>query len=214
MRKILLTLLLLCQFNLFAQQLVQGIIKNTETNQPIEHVIIIANESGKSTVSNSEGRFQLTTTKTDTKIILKHLDFFTKDLIINSTKTFHVNMQPASEYLEEIVILQIPIKTEIEKAIKTSQDKFAKDLKLNTFYRELSYVNGSMYLYEDAEIDYYLQSINKSNVIVKESRSVKFNNKESKNFDSLSTVSYYWGDLKDRISNEFDFKLIKSIISD
>src|SRR5690606_22377751 len=59
-----------------------------------------------------------------------------------------------------------------------------------------------------------LQSINKSNVIIKESRSVKFSNKEAQKFDSLSKVSYYWGDLKERVSNEFDFKLIKNIISD
>src|SRR5690606_4818662 len=91
---------------------------------------------------------------------------------------------------------------------------FAKNLKLNTFYRELLYINNDMYQYEDAEIDYYLQSISKSNVIVKESRSVKFANEEAKKFDSLSPIHYYWGDLKERVSNEFEFKLIKNIISD
>lgn len=213
MKKIVLALLLLCQFNLFAQQLIQGIIKNAETNQPIEHVIVTANHSAKNTVTNSEGRFQLNTTSSDTKIILKHIDFFTKELAIQSTTIFRVEMQPASDYLEEIVILHTPIRNEIEKAIKTSQNRFSNNLKLNTFYRELLYINDDMYQYEDAEVDYYLQSINKSNIIVKESRSIKFNNPAAKNFDSLSRVEYYWGDIKERVSNEFDFALIKNIIA-
>lgn len=194
--------------------MVQGIIKDTETTKPIQYVMIIGNVSGKSTVTNSEGRFQFNLPAQDSKLIIKHLDYFTQELSAKNAKSFNVQMQSSTESLEEIVILKTSIKDEIEKAIKTSQEKFAKNLKLNTFYRELLYINGTMYQYEDAEIDYHLQSINKSNVIVNESRSVKFSNEESKKFDSISLVGYYWGDLKERVSNEFDFKLIKSIISD
>ncbi len=214
MKNILIALLLFLNISVQAQELVQGIIKDIETNKPIQHVMIIGNVSGKTTVTNSEGRFQFNLPAQDFKLIIKHLDYFTQELSAKNTKSFNVQMQSSTESLEEIVIFKTSIKSEIEKAIKTSQEKFAKNLKLNTFYRELSYVNGGMYLYEDAEIDYYLQSINKSNVIIKESRSVKFSNKEAQKFDSLSKVSYYWGDLKERVSNEFDFKLIKNIISD
>jgi len=197
-----------------AQKLVQGIIKNAETNAPIEYVIVIANVSGKSTVTNSEGRFQINTTSKDDKLIFKHLDFFQKEIKIDSKNNLSIQMQPSSESLDEIVILNTSIKDEINKAIKTSQARFSKNIKLNTFYRELLYINGTMYQYEDAEVDYYLQSISKSNVIVKESRSVKFKNEEAKKFDSLTRVHYYWGDFKENVSYEFDFKLIKNIISD
>jgi len=214
MKNILLALLFFLNISVQAQQLVQGIIKDTETNKPIQYVMIIGNVSGKSTVTNSEGRFQFNLPAQDSKLIIKHLDYFTQELSAKNSKSFNVQMQSSTESLEEIVILKTSIKSEIEKAIKTSQEKFEKNLKLNTFYRELLYINGTMYQYEDAEIDYNLQSINKSNVIVNESRSVKFSNEESKKFDSISLVGYYWGDLKERVSNEFDFKLIKSIISD
>lgn len=214
MKNILLTLLLFLNLSVQAQQLVQGIIKDTETNKPIQYVLIIGNVSGKSTVTNSEGRFQFNLPAQDSKLIIKHLDYFTQELAVKNKKSFNVQMQSSTESLEEIVIFKTSIKDEIEKAIKTSQEKFAKNLKLNTFYRELLYINGTMYQYEDAEIDYYLQSIKKNDVIVKESRSVKFTNEEAKKFDSISLVGYYWGDLKERVSNEFDFKLIKNIISD
>ena len=214
MKNILLTLLLFLNLSVQAQQLVQGIIKDTETNKPIQYVMIIGNVSGKSTVTNSEGRFQFNLPAQDSKLIIKHLDYFTQELAVKNKKSFNVQMQSSTESLEEIVIFKTSIKDEIEKAIKTSQEKFAKNLKLNTFYRELLYINGTMYQYEDAEIDYYLQSIKKNDVIVKESRSVKFTNEEAKKFDSISLVGYYWGDLKERVSNEFDFKLIKNIISD
>lgn len=214
MKNILLTLLLFLNLSVQAQQLVQGIIKDTETNKPIQYVMIIGNVSGKSTVTNSEGRFQFNLPAQDSKLIIKHLDYFTQELAVKNKKSFNVQMQSSTESLEEIVIFKTSIKDEIEKAIKTSQEKFAKNLKLNTFYRELLYINGTMYQYEDAEIDYYLQSIKKNDVIVKESRSVKFSNEEAKKFDSLSTVSYYWGDIKDRILYEFEFRLIKNIISD
>lgn len=214
MKNILLTLLLFLNLSVQAQQLVQGIIKDTETNKPIQYVMIIGNVSGKNTVTNSEGRFQFNLPAQDSKLIIKHLDYFTQELAVKNKKSFNVQMQSSTESLEEIVIFKTSIKDEIEKAIKTSQEKFAKNLKLNTFYRELLYINGTMYQYEDAEIDYYLQSIKKNDVIVKESRSVKFTNEEAKKFDSISLVGYYWGDLKERVSNEFDFKLIKNIISD
>lgn len=214
MKNILLTLLLFLNISVQAQQLVQGIIKDTETNKPIQYVMIIGNVSGKSTVTNSDGRFQFNLPAQDSKLIIKHLDYFTQELSAKNTKSFNVQMQSSTESLEEIVILKTSIKDEIEKAIKTSQARFANNLKLNTYYRELSYVNNSMYEYEDAEIDYYLQSINKSNVVVKESRSVKFANEDAKKFDASTIVNYYWGDLKDKVSNEFKFKLIKEIISD
>lgn len=214
MKNILLALLLFLSISTQAQQLIQGIIKDTETNKPIEYVMIIGNVSGKSTVTNSEGRFQFNLPAEDSKLIIKHLDYFTQELSAKNAKSFNVQMQSSTESLEEIVILKTSIKEEIEKAIKTSQEKFAKNLKLNTFYRELLYINGTMYQYEDAEIDYYLENINKNNVIVKESRSVKFTNEDAKKFDASTIVNYYWGDLKDKVSNEFKFKLIKEIISD
>src|SRR5690606_23115480 len=151
MKNILLTLLLFLNISVQAQQLVQGIIKDAETNQPIQHVMIIGNVSGKSTVTNSEGRFQFNIPAKDSKLIIKHLDYFTQELSVKNTKTLNVKMQSSTESLEEIVILKTSIKDEIEKAIKTSQEKFAKNLKLNTFYRELLYINGTMYQYEDAE---------------------------------------------------------------
>lgn len=214
MKNSLLLFFVLCTATMFAQKSVQGIIKDSETNQPIEYAIIVGNISGKSTVTNSEGRFRLNLSAEDSKIIVKHLSYFTKELPVNATQSFSIQLQSTTESLEEIVILQTSIKSEIEKAIKTSQARFANNLKLNTYYRELSYVNNSMYQYEDAEVDYYLQSINNSNVVVKESRSVKFTNEDAKKFDTSTIVNYYWGDLKDKVSNEFKFKLIKEIISD
>lgn len=214
MKNSLLLFFVFCTTTLLAQKSVQGIIKDTETNQPIEYAIIVGNISGKSTVTNSEGRFRLNLSAEDSKIIVKHLSYFTKELPVKATQSFNIQLQSTTESLEEIVILQTSIKSEIEKAIKTSQARFANNLKLNTYYRELSYVNNSMYQYEDAEVDYYLQSINKSNVVVKESRSVKFANEEAKKFDSISRVHYYWGDFKENVAYEFDFKLVKRIISD
>lgn len=213
MKNILLLLFLTISYQINAQK-IKGIITNSETNEPIEHVMITGNISGKSTVTNNEGRFQLNIATHDTKLIIKHIDYFSKEIVINSKTNFTIILEPSSEYLEEIVILNTPIKSEILKAIKTSQDRFAKNIKLNTFYRELLYINDEMYQYEDAEADYYLQSINKSNVIIKESRSVKFKNNAAKTFDSLSPITYYWGDLRERVSYEFDFKLMKSILND
>lgn len=206
-----LTLLL---FNIVnAQKTIKGIVTDVETNQPIEHLIVIGNVSGKTTVTNSEGRFQINSSPEDTKLIFRHLSYFTKEVSVGAKTTLNISLKASSEDLEEIVILNTSIKSEINKAIKTSQARFSNNLKLNTFYRELMYINGTMYQYEDAEIDYYLQSINKSNVIVRESRSVKFKNEAAKKFDSLSNVHYYWGDLRERVSYEFDFRLIKDIIS-
>jgi len=197
-----------------AQNTIRGIVTDAETNQPIEHLIIIGNVSGKTTVTNSEGRFQMNCSVEDTKLVFRHLNYFTQEIPVANKKTLNVSMKVASEDLEEIVILNTSIRNEINRVIKASQARFSKNLRLNAYYRELMYINGTMYEYEDAELDYYLRSINKSNVIVRESRSVKFTNETAKNFDSNSVTGYYWGDLRERVLYEFQFKLIKEIISD
>ena len=46
MKNILLALLFFLNISVQAQQLVQGIIKDTETNKPIQYVMIIGNVSG------------------------------------------------------------------------------------------------------------------------------------------------------------------------
>lgn len=199
--------------NLYAQKQIKGIITSSEANQPIQYVTVVGANSGKTTITNSEGRFQFTTTTNDDKIIIKHFDYFTKEVTIKEGNFFNIQLNTSTESLEEIVILSVPIRDEINKAIKTSQSRFSNNLKLHTYYRELLYINGTMYQYEDAELDYYLKNINKSNTIVRNSRSVKFTNEEARKFDSLTNVNYYWGDLRERISNEFDFELIKNIIS-
>lgn len=205
-------LVLLCN-TLHAQKLVQGTVKDQETGNPIEYVMIIGNISGKTTITNSEGRYQFNMPKEDSKLIFKHLDYFTKEITVDSSKSMNLKLQPSAESLDEIVILTSPLKDEINKAIKTSQANFSKDLKLNAYYRELMYINGTMYQYEDAELDYYLQSINKSNTVVRESRTIKFTNDEAKKFDSITNVRYFWGDLRERVAYEFDFELIKNIIN-
>lgn len=208
-------ILLLFVFNsMYSQKLIQGVVKDAETSKPVEYVMVTGNISGKTTVTNSEGRYQFNMPKEDTKLIFRHLDYFSKEVAVDNGHNINVKILPSAESLDEIVILTIPLRDEINKAIKTSQANFAKDLKLNTYYRELMYINGTMYQYEDAELDYYLQSINKSNTIVRESRTVKFTNEEAKKFDSLTNVRYFWGDLRERVSYEFDFELVKNIIND
>jgi len=86
MKNILLALLLFLSISVQAQQLVQGIIKDTETNKPIQYVMIIGNVSGKSTVTNSEGRFQFNLPAQDSKLIIKHLDYFTQELSAKKRK--------------------------------------------------------------------------------------------------------------------------------
>lgn len=207
-------LFMLVFYSVYPQKLIQGIVKNAETNQPVEYVMVTGNISGKTTVTNSEGRYQFNMPKEDTKLVFRHLDYFSKEVAVDNGQNINVKILPSAESLDEIVILTVPLRDEINKAIKTSQANFAKDLKLNTYYRELMYINGTMYQYEDAELDYYLQSINKSNTIVRESRTIKFTNEEAKKFDSLTSVRYFWGDLRERISYEFDFELVKNIIND
>lgn len=214
MRFYVISLMLFMGSILSAQNTIRGIVTDAETNQPIQHLFVIGNASGKTTVTNSEGRFQINCTVEDTNLVFKHLNYFTQEIPIDNKKTLNVSMKVASEDLEEIVILNTSIRNEINRVIKASQARFSKNLKLNAYYRELMYINGTMYEYEDAELDYYLRSINKSDVIVRESRSVKFTNETAKNFDSISVTSYYWGDLRVKVSDEFKFKLIKDIISD
>src|SRR5690554_1040149 len=125
---LILTLFLFNTIN--ARKTIRGIVTDTETNQPIEHLIVIGNVSGKTTVTNSEGRFQINCSVEDTKLVFRHLNYFTREISIDNKKTLNVSMKVASEDLEEIVILNTSIKNEINKVIKASQARFSKNLRL------------------------------------------------------------------------------------
>src|SRR5690554_947790 len=123
---LILTLFLFNTIN--AQKTIRGIVTDTETNQPIEHLIVIGNVSGKTTVTNSEGRFQINCSVEDTKLVFRHLNYFTREISIDNKKTLNVSMKVASEDLEEVVILNTSIKSEINKAIKTRSEEHTSEL--------------------------------------------------------------------------------------
>src|SRR5690554_7855725 len=84
---LILTLFLFNTIN--AQKMIRGIVTDTETNQPIEHLIVIGNVSGKTTVTNSEGRFKINCSVEDTKLFLRHLNYFTRKIAIDNKKTLN-----------------------------------------------------------------------------------------------------------------------------
>ena len=100
---------LLFILNVSAQKQIKGIIKSGESNQPIQYVTIIGASSGKTTVTNSEGRFQFTTDVNDKAIIIKHLDYFTKELTSDDPISVKYESMMQPQYINKKYIVGKPI---------------------------------------------------------------------------------------------------------
>jgi len=155
-----LLLFLLFPVLMFAQNITySGIVRDKSTGKPIEHVSISVYDSNIATLTNSEGRFRITVPTSAKKINFNHLSFDRLDYVFtNQTEDINIYLIDSSFDLEEMIMYNRPIKDVIKEVIDNSKAKFSKDVKLNTYYREMMNVDDKVYSYADGMLNYYFKN--------------------------------------------------------
>lgn len=206
-------LFLLLPFVTISQNITySGVVKDNVTHQPIEHVSISVYNSNISTLTNSEGRFRIMVPKEFNKLNFSHINYDGHDVVVSSSQEeIQVYLSDTSYELEEMIIYDRPIKDIMKEVIDNSKAKFAKDIKLNTYYREVVNVDNSVYSYADGMLDYYFKNKSNSNIIVNESRAIQFNSPDFKTYED-APIKFYLLDLQTIITDAFKFERVWKII--
>lgn len=205
-------LLLLFPFFSIAQNITYtGVVLDKATGKPIEHVSISVYDSNIATLTNSEGRFRISLPKDNKKVNFNHLAYDRLDYVFSDqTENITIYLSDSAFDLEEMVMYNIPIREVIKKVIDNSKAKFSKDIKLNTYYREMMNVDDKIYSYADGMLDYYFKNKSSSEVVVNQSRAMIFTN-DFTNYNE-APIKFYLLDLQSIITNAFKFERIWKIV--
>jgi len=205
---------LFCSLSIYAQTVTySGVVKDRDTSEPIEFVSITVNNSNISTMTNSEGRFRITFPDSFQKIRFNHLNYGVFEYTLDpARKEFLVQLRPLSYQMEEMVITNQSLKDMMNEVINNSKEKFSKQLKLTTYYREMMNIDGGIYSYADGMLDYYYKNKSTSDVVVDESRAIKFKGDVFKDYDS-NPVNFYLLNLQEIVTKAFRFESLSKIVN-
>lgn len=215
MKKISALLILICNFSFSQSKTISGIIKDITSLAPVESVSINVSNSNLGTISNEDGKFRITVPENSNKIEFSHLLYNLEAYIVKPNDSeVEIFLTPKSFHLDEVVIKHRPGKELLSGAVDASKNKLEKSLVLNTYYREFINVDGKYTSFSDGLVDYYVKrKSGASDLEVKQSRVIDLKDeKASEREQAIQMVNL--NDIRDAISNAYNFKGLTRILKD
>jgi len=214
MKKLYILLLLISNQTWSQNNKIKGVIKDSETLQPIPYVSIYSENELKNnstgSISNENGEFNITINN-KSKIVFSHINYepFTLESDGNLKE---VLLKPKSYVLNEIVISNVNPKNYLKKIINLSKNKIDKNTLLKGYFREIVKVNNDYTKFSDALVDYYIRKSNgKSTLVLGQHRALKSNNLNNKDDKSIDFTNSIFN-VKDFVKNAYEFELIKELL--
>jgi len=213
--KLIITLCLLFLSIIFQAQsrTVSGILKDKETNLPVESVTISVENSAVGTISNEDGKFRITLPNANSRIFITHIYYNPVALNAGSTdQEMEVFLEPQTFELQEVLVNKIPAKTMLAEAVAMSKSKLQKSLLLNTYYREFVNVDNKFTSFSDGLVDYYVKrKSGASDLQVKQSR--VFDLKDENASERQKAIqSINLNDIQEAIEYGYNFKGVNNIM--
>lgn len=224
MRKTFILILFTINFTWSQNSEISGIIKDSETLQPISFVNIYIESDLKNnltgSISNENGEFSMICNKA--QLVFSHINY--ESITINSDEKLEVIfLKPKSYVLDEIVISTEKPKDYLAKIISLSNSNIEKNTLLKGYCREIVKINDEYTKFSDALVEYYVTKNNgKSDVILRQHRALKsknLDNEEDKNIDDINSIfnvkgyvehAYKFGILENMMKNE-DYEFERKI---
>ena len=213
MKKISILLLLISNLIWSQNNKIRGVIKDSETFQPIPYVNIYSENELKNnstgSISNENGEFTIINNKS--KIVFSHINYET--FSIESDGNFkEILLKPKNYVLDEIVISNEKPKDYLKKIIKLSKNKIDKNTLLKGYCREIVKVNNEYTKFSDALVDYYIKKGNgKANLVLGQHRALKSNNLNNEDDESIGNDNSPIN-VKDYVKNAYDFETIEKLL--
>ncbi|MDG2193394.1 MAG: SusC/RagA family TonB-linked outer membrane protein [Polaribacter sp.] len=102
---VLIGILILSTFTMFAQQTLNGVVKETATGDSLPGVNVVIKGTTNGTSSDFDGKFQLSNVKTGDVIIFSSIGFQNKEVTIGANFNITVTLNEESQKLDEVVIV-------------------------------------------------------------------------------------------------------------
>lgn len=116
---------------------VTGIVRDRETRTILRQANISVPGTNISTVTNDDGRFIIKSSSPIDRIMVSHLGYKSRYLVISGNEDVKVWLQPSSIMLKEIFVAPDDPEEILKMALSKIPDNFGKESKmLQTFYRE------------------------------------------------------------------------------
>lgn len=214
MKKLYILLLLISNQTWSQNNKIKGVIKDSETLQPIPYVSIYSENELKNnstgSISNENGEFNITVNN-KSKIVFSHINY--EPFTIESDGNLkEVLLKPKSYVLNEIVVSNVNPKDYLKKIINLSKNKIDKNTLLKGYFREIVKVNNDYTKFSDALVDYYIRKSNgKSTLVLGQHRALKSNNLNNKDDKSIDFTNSIFN-VKDFVKNAYEFELIKELL--
>ena len=102
--KKLLFLFLLLPCSILAQNVVNGVVVDKKTNQPISGVNVSLKGSNQSTSSDFDGKFKLSKVKKGDKIAISYVGYKNETITYEDQKTIVVSLIEEANVLQDVVV--------------------------------------------------------------------------------------------------------------
>ena len=105
-KSIILLLLILSCRTLFGSTVIQGIIKDAETNKPLPNANIYIKETYIGTISNKDGHYKLEIPKVPSEVIVSYIGYETRTILIedHGSQELNIFLRPIAIQLQEVVV--------------------------------------------------------------------------------------------------------------
>lgn len=213
MKKICILLLLISNLAWSQNNKIQGVIKDSETFQPIPYVNIYSENELKNnstgSISNEKGEFTVINNKS--KIVFSHINYELFS-IESDGNLKEILLKPKNYVLDEVVISNEKPKDYLKKIINLSKNKIDKNTLLKGYCREIVKVNNEYTKFSDALVDYYIEKGNgKANLVLGQHRALKSNNLNNEDDESIGNDNSPIN-VKDYVKNAYDFETIEKML--
>ncbi len=192
---------------------IQGVIKDSETFQPISYVHIYSENELKNnstgSISNENGEFTIINNKS--KIVFSHINYEPFSIEYDGNLK-EILLKPRNYVLGEVVISNEKPKDYLKKIINLSKNKIDKNTLLKGYCREIVKVNNEYTKFSDALVDYYIKKGNgKATLVLGQHRALKSNNLNDEDDESIGSDNSPI-DVKDYVKNAYDFETIEKLL--
>ncbi|MGX7666773.1 carboxypeptidase-like regulatory domain-containing protein [Flavobacterium pedocola] len=210
MNKLLLTFLLLFSLSVFSQNTeITVLLKDYQTNLPVEGATITVLNTNQGLVSNEEGIFRISLDK-PSKIQISHTSY--KTLTVNSSalklKENIIYLESSTKTLEEIIITKNHPQEILKKLVENSSQKLSVPINLKIYVREFFKSNNKYTSFNDGLLNFYVQGSHKNikaDILVEQNR-----------FYGLTEDIVYKDilgyNLNDLIHNYYEFKYLEKVM--
>ena len=210
MKRILVVFFLTFSLTIWSQSVEKSIIlKDMDSNQPIEDATVYVVKSKQTLLSNSEGKvtFEL---KGGSNIIISHTSYIGTTVRTSVLKEREnvVYLKSNLNDLDEIIVTKQHPQKILKALIKNSIDKLTAPARLKVYSREFFKLNGNNSYYNDGLMNFQIFSKSrdfKSNILVEQNRSYGLIEEEI----SADLLGY---NLNNIMENYYNFKYLNPIL--